>query len=147
MTKAFSLASWNVEHFKFKRVLDEQAGGAGKANYIFLGDFNTMGMKYPYNQTVEVKRELKKLDRDAEKAGMRRLAKTSEATWWNGPGSRFPKADLDHVVAAEHLRFTPFADARVEVRGWPALATEQEQADWSRDFSVHGLLFCEVRKS
>ena len=71
-----------------------------------------------------MKWELKKLDRDAKKAGMRRLAKTSETTWWNGLGSRFAKADLDHVVAAKHLRFTPFADTQVEVRGWRALATK-----------------------
>ena len=57
-----------------------------------------------------MKWELKKLDRDAKKAGMRRLVKTFEATWWNGPGSRFAKADLDHVVAAEHLRFTPVSE-------------------------------------
>lgn len=53
--------------------------------------------------------------------------------------------DLDHFAAAEHLSFTSFCDAEVEVRGWPALDTEQEQADWIRDLSDHGLLFCEVQ--
>jgi len=29
-----------------RRPLDISAGGTGKANYIFLGDLNTIGMRY-----------------------------------------------------------------------------------------------------
>lgn len=32
---------------KFRKVLDSAAGGKGLANYIFLGDLNTMGLEYP----------------------------------------------------------------------------------------------------
>ncbi|MES9902802.1 MAG: endonuclease/exonuclease/phosphatase family protein [Sedimenticola sp.] len=133
--------------FKFKRkVLDKNAGGPGKANFIFLGDFNTMGMKYPYRQEVEVKWELKKLDRDAKKVGMVRLEKNAPATWWNGPGSRYAPSDLDHVLASEHLRFKQFSGAAIDVRGWPGLATEDEQDRWIGAYSDHGLLYVDVQK-
>lgn len=133
--------------FKFKKkVLDKAAGGLGKSNFIFLGDFNTMGMSYPYNQKVEVKWELKKLDRDAKKVKMRRLSKTAPATWWNGPGSRFPPSDLDHVLASDQLDFKAFNSADVDVRGWPALDTTSKQKNWIEKFSDHGLLFLVVQK-
>lgn len=133
--------------FKFKRkVLDKSAGGPGKANFIFLGDLNTMGMNYPYRQKVEVKWELKKLSSDAKKVKMRRLEKAATATWWNGPGSRYPPADLDHVVASKQLRFKQFNGADIDVRGWPKLATVAEQKDWIEQYSDHGLLYLVVEK-
>jgi len=56
---------------------------------------------------------------------MRRLTKSTSWTWWNGPGSTYPKADLDHVIASKHLTFKPFNDKNgsadkkdVDVRGW-----------------------------
>lgn len=134
--------------FKFKRkVLDKNAGGPGKANFIFLGDFNTMGMEYPYRQEVEVKWELKKLERDAKKVKMFRPEKNAPATWWNGPGSRYKPADLDHVVASEQLQFKQFNGTDIDVRGWPKLATEDEQGDWIEQYSDHGLLYLEVQKT
>ncbi len=133
--------------FKFKRkVLDKAVSGKAKANFIFLGDLNTMGMDYPFNQTVEVKWELKKLDVDAKKVAMRRLTKNAPATWSNGSKSRYHPADLDHVVASDHLSFKSFAGAEVDVRGWPALTATTEQDTWIRQYSDHGMLYLEVQK-
>jgi len=134
--------------FQFKRkVLDKAADGSGKANFLFLGDFNTMGMKYPYNQSVEVKWELKKLEKDAKKVSMRRLTKNTEATWWNGSGSRYPPSDLDHVVASDHLEFKKFNGMDIDVRGWPSLDTIEEQNHWINQYSDHGLLYLVVEKT
>ena len=133
--------------FKFKRkVLDKRAGGPGKANFIFLGDFNTMGMKYPFRQSVEVKWELKKLERDAVKVRMRLLGKNASATWWNGPGSRYEPSDLDQVIASNQLNFRRFSGSEIDVRGWPALDNESEQGEWIDRYSDHGLLYLVVEK-
>ena len=71
--------------FKLKRkALDEAAGGVGKAHFLFIGDLNTMGMRYPYQRSINNDVELRKLEKDAKKAKMRRLSKTHNATWWNG---------------------------------------------------------------
>ena len=99
------------------------------------------------NQTVEVKRGAQEARSGRKKGRYAPSRENLRRHLVERAGTRFAKADLDHVVAAKHLRFTPFADAQVEVRGWPALATKQEQVDWIRDFSDHGLLFCEVLKA
>ncbi len=130
----------------FKRkVLDKAAGGLGKASFLFLGDLNTMGMKYPFAKSIGADVELQKLDREATKAKMRRLTKNKPKTWWNGPGTSLPPSDLDHVVASEQLQFKSFSGADVDVRGWPALPASK-QGDWIKRFSDHGLLFLEVQK-
>jgi hypothetical protein len=131
---------------KFRKTLDDAAGGAGKANYLFLGDLNTMGMKYPFGKAIESDLELKKLDQGAGRRKMRRLSKNSPHTWSNGSGSSIPPSNLDHVVAAEHLAFRQFGGADIDVRGWPKLKKEAEQDKWIRDFSDHALLFLEVQK-
>jgi len=132
--------------FKFKKVLDKAAGGTGNANFIFLGDLNVMGMKYPFKKNIDAPFEVKKLDKDANKAGMRRLTKNRPHTWWNGPGSKYKPADLDQVVASEQLKFKQIGGADIDVRGWPGLSPESIQAKWIMDYSDHGLLYLEVEK-
>lgn len=129
--------------FKFKKTLDKVAGGSGKSDYMFLGDLNTMGMTYPFKREIQVEYELKKLDREAAKVGMRRLTKTSEGTWWNGTAS-LPPSNLDHVIASRQLRFRPFGGKDIDVRGWPMLAMEDAKRAWIRRYSDHGLLFFQV---
>ena len=133
--------------FKFRSTLDKvsKAAGEGPANYIFLGDLNTMGMLYPFERNIVVDFELRKLDSSAKKAKMSRLNKNQPHTWWNGPGG-LPPGNLDHVLAANHLQFKNFGDAAVDVRGWPQLPTEAEQAAWIDSFSDHALLFFQVEK-
>ena len=131
---------------KFQTRLDSAVGG--DANYIFMGDLNTMGMKYPYvrSEDVEVENELLRLDRHAKRRGMRRLTKDEPHTWWNGPGSSLPPSNLDHVVASEHLHFKQMNGADVTVLGWPKENTDTKKAKWIGDHSDHGLLHFEVQK-
>jgi hypothetical protein len=42
----------------------------------------------------------------------------------------YDPADLDHVVASDHLKFELFDGVPIGVRGWPKLATPSEQDDW-----------------
>jgi len=130
--------------FKFKKLLDKLAGGTGKANFMFLGDLNTMGMNYPFKKNIDANLELKKLDRESKKVKMRRLTKNKPYTWWNGPGSRYKPGDLDHVIASEQLRFRQFKAADIDVRGWPAFPSESTQKDWIENYSDHGLLYLVV---
>lgn len=133
--------------FKFRKTLDKVSAAAGKglANFIFLGDLNTMGMLYPFEREILVDFELQKLDSEAKKVKMNRLTKNKPNTWWNGPGGMAP-ANLDHVIAADHLRFKSFGGTPVDVRGWPQLATKAEQDTWIDTYSDHALLFFQVEK-
>jgi hypothetical protein len=40
-----------IRAIKFRKTLDAAAGG--KANYLFLGDLNTMGLDYPYQKAID----------------------------------------------------------------------------------------------
>jgi hypothetical protein len=129
-----------------KKVLDKIAGGAGKASFIFLGDLNTMGMKYPFNKSIDNATELKKLDKDAKKSGMRRLTKNSGATWSNGSNSSFKPSDIDHVVATDNINFKQFQSSDVDVRGWPREPTTTKKDKWIETYSDHAMLVFEVQK-
>lgn len=133
--------------FKFKRVLDKAAGGRGKSNFIFLGDLNTMGLDYPYDQDIPTTLELRRLDGRASRNKMRRLEKTFPFTFWNGPGSSYPMSDLDHVVVSKQVKLRRFADgAELRVLGWPEQNTPAEQGKWIDRYSDHALLYFEVQK-
>jgi hypothetical protein len=134
--------------FKFKRFLDKisQAANSCPSNYIFLGDLNTMGMKYPFKREIIVDYELKKLDSGAKRAKMRRLSKNEPFTWWNGPGT-YPPSNLDHVIASKELNFKTFKGADIDVRGWPQKNSDTEKINWINKYSDHALLFFQVEKS
>lgn len=138
--------------FKFKREVVDVIAPA-EPNFIFLGDLNSMGLDYVYDQPggpgtallrdrATADHEIARLSYRAGKAGMRVLTKTHDATW----RSQTMQSNLDHVVAADHLQFRQFGGRDVDVRGWPDLGTEQEQRDWIDDFSDHALLFFEVQE-
>ena len=64
---------------KFRKVLNAAVGG--NANYIFLGDLNSMGLDYPYKKDIEASTELKRWDvRASVYYDMRRLPKTFDLT-------------------------------------------------------------------
>jgi hypothetical protein len=138
--------------FEFRKVLDKAAGGDGKARYIFLGDLNTMGLQYPFNQDIEAEIELKKCDQYAKRAKiqMKRLVKTHDASWFNGSTSSLPPSNLDHVFASTNLNFKGFVrpsdggGAQVVVRGWVDQGTPAKKDDWIAKFSDHSLLFFEL---
>ena len=137
---------------KFRQVLDKAAGGKYKANYLFLGDLNTMGMAYPYDKNIDGETELRKWDtRASQYYGMRRLLKSHEKTWSNGSRSSLPPANLDHVYGAKHLVFKQFKNGSndevdIDVRGWVNEPTIPDQDTWIANFSDHSLLYFEVQK-
>ncbi len=131
---------------EFRKTLEAVPPGA-PANYLFLGDLNIMGMDYPFDRSIQPELELRKLDANAKPRKMRRLAKTKEMTWWNGPASKMPPSNLDHVVAADHLKFKVFGGgAEIEVRGWASLTTDAQKQQWIKDYSDHSLLFFQLEK-
>ena len=135
---------------EFRKPLDAAAKKAGgdSANYIFLGDFNTMGMEYKFvkGRDISPEDELVKLTKEAKKRNMRMLTKSAPATWSNGSKSSIPDSNLDHVVAADHLFFTQFDGNDVSVRGWAEKKTTQEKDEWIKQFSDHSMLYFEVHK-
>lgn len=136
----------------FRRTLDRAEGGPGQARYVFLGDLNTMGLKYPFDRSIDAATELRKWDREAArvKHGMRRLAKTHDATWFNGSHSSLPPSNLDHVFASTNLAFKTFVrpddgqPAEVAVRGWVGEPTDAKKDAWIGQFSDHSLLYFEL---
>lgn len=141
---------------KFKATLDKavaaQTGSNSAANYMFLGDLNTMGMKYLFQKSIDAPTELRKLDADAKRREMRRLTKTHPATWSNGSGSSIPDSDLDQVVIATQLKLKSFGSdtngnpIEVAVRGWVDETPGTQKDKWIREHSDHSLLFFQVEK-
>lgn len=129
----------------FANVLDRASPGK-PANYIFLGDFNIMGMQYRYvrERDILAEKELLKLQRGAPRRKMRVLEKDEPFTSWGG-GSIDPSS-LDFVVARDHLRFKQFAGFDVSVRGWPKLESRDDRLEWVRRYSDHALLYFEVQR-
>lgn len=134
-----------VRALDFAATLDKASPGK-PANYIFLGDFNIMGMQYRYvrERDIGALQELRKLEQGAKRRKMKVLGKDEPNTWWGG--STLAPSNLDFVVARDHLRFKTFGGVEVSVRGWPKIEDEDERRQWVRDFSDHGLLFFQVER-
>jgi exonuclease III len=130
----------------FAATLERRASDGNPVNYIFLGDFNIMGMQYRYvrDRDIVATQELRKLEHGAKRRRMKVLDKDEPNTWWGG--GKLAPSNLDFVVARSHIPFKKFGDAEVSVRGWPKLADPAEQLQWVRDLSDHGLLFFEVQR-
>ena len=137
---------------KFRHTLDPAYGGHHKANYIFLGDLNIMGMDYPFQKNIDPKFELQKWDNAGKKSyGMQRLKKTIEKTWSPLSTSTLQPSNLDQAFAAEHLNFAKFkneADEEVEidVRGWVDEKSNADKDNWINSYSDHSLIYFEVQK-
>jgi exonuclease III len=128
----------------FRKTLNEMADD-GRANYIFMGDLNTMGLDYPYTaHDISAEKEISELKRRVKYRDMRVLDKNAPFTFRKARPSEL-RGNLDHVVAAEHLQFKDFGGAPVDVRGWPALANDLEKDNWNQTYSDHGLLYFEVQ--
>ncbi len=130
----------------FAKVLDRASPPGKLANYIFLGDFNIMGMEYRYvrERDIGADHELLKLQRGAPRRRLKVLEKDEPFTWWGG-GTIDPSS-LDFVVARDHLRFKQYGGFDVSVRGWPKLETREERLDWVGRYSDHALLYFEVQR-
>ncbi len=150
--------------YKLKKKLDKAAPAGKRANFIALGDFNTMGMDYRGKKyDIPPVGEIEKLDHDIKRKSikMRRLTKAAPHTWSNGSKSSYTPSNLDHVVVSDHLQFkmwnkklpvnenpAEFAPgkAEVDVRGWVDQPTLPKQDDWIEKFSDHSYMFFEVEK-
>ena len=130
---------------KLKRAVDRKAGGP--ANFIALGDINTMGMSAAYNNESDMDgaKELSFVDARmaAKHTKLRRLSKTQDASWWNGSDNWEPSA-LDHVYAAEHLKFTDQNGAEVLVEGWVNETKKSKRKKWIDQYSDHCILYGEI---
>lgn len=144
--KGFGLRDDMTERaIDFRRVLDRKADG-GKANFIFAGDLNTMGMNLTYNdKDISGEEEIERLRRRAARKALAVLSK-SGPTFWPGSGSRYSPSDLDHLVAADHLRFRSFGGHSIDLRGWPNEPTDAAKDRWVRNYSDHALLYAEVQR-
>jgi exonuclease III len=144
--KGFGLRDDMIQRAGDFRTVLNKASANGKANYIFLGDLNTMGLDYPYKDNdISSEAEIKELKRRLKYRDMRVLEKTSSDTFRKPSPSKLI-SDLDHVVAADHLQFKKFNGKEVDVRGWPKLSTSQEKDQWNKEYSDHGCLYFEVQK-
>jgi endonuclease/exonuclease/phosphatase family protein len=151
----FGLRDAALEHaFNLKKALDKAAGNP--ANFIFLGDLNTMGIDdpVPYYKRMDLTsdEELDRISWWAKKRGMTLLSKETtavdgvgkEITWYNG-SSGYKPANLDHVVASDHVQIRspgngPF---QVAVFGWPRLPRDNWNT-WFSSYSDHAMLYFEV---
>lgn len=134
-----------------KRAIDKTLPGAEKANFVALGDVNTMGMSAPYNDELDIdgSKELEFIDKrmTANVNGMRRLPKTHDVTWWNKNEKPGP-SDLDQVFASDHLNFKKFGTtAEVEVSGWVSESSDDDKKAWIDKFSDHSILYGEIHDS
>ena len=151
--KGFGLRDDMTEKaIKFKKLLDKkhkEKGKPGKANLIFLGDLNTMGMNITYlAKDISAGEEITRLDKrlNARSIQMKRLTKTHEGTYWPGTHSSYSISNLDHVIAADHLRFTSFSGSDVEVSGWVDNASDSSKDTWAKSYSDHAILYFEVQE-
>ena len=139
--------SWGLRDDMFshvaslKRKIEKDLPNGQPANFIAVGDLNTMGMSAAYNDRLDIdgSAELEFVDRrmEAKVNGMRRLKKSHDVTWWNGKTTYDP-SDLDHVYAAKHLEFEPQpGGSPISVRGWVEKASEDDQILWIDENSDH----------
>ena len=130
--------------FNLKKKLDEtsQANSGAPASFIFVGDMNTVGMNYDgVKFDIPGPDEVGQVIANFSRRGMRHLSKSHNVTFSNGSRSSDAPSDLDHVFAAEHLRFKAAAGAaEVAVGGWAAETTADAQDDWIAKFSDHAPL-------
>ena len=149
------------EHaYNMKRKLDYVTGQ--KVNFIILGDLNTMGLNYPRpykkDEIVKTGNELDYLDfwanrksgskrHEKLKPNVRRLTKPA-GTYYN---KTHGISDLDHIIASNHLKFTPqknyFENIHHEIKldGWRKYLKKKNLLEkYTEEISDHCLLYCEL---
>ncbi|MFE8032367.1 endonuclease/exonuclease/phosphatase family protein [Thiohalocapsa marina] len=125
--------------------LDKADAPGRGANFIVMGDLNTMGLNAAWNpkSDLDADEEIAFLENRMRSVKMVRLTKTHEASWWNGKEKPGP-SKLDHAFAAEHLRFRQFDGHPIKVIGWPTLPDADAQRQWIESFSDHAMLYGEI---
>ena len=140
----FGVRAYQHEKARSLRKALDAASPPGRANFILAGDLNNVGMNLPFsNRDITIEEEVERLRSmyGSRYDSLVLLEKTANATFWNGPGSSNPPADIDHVVAASRVHVAPVAGGKaVEVKGWPELESDSEKQAWIRRYSDHALL-------
>lgn len=152
-TEDFGLRDAALLHaFNLKKALDAKSGG--KANFLFMGDLNTMGIDdpVPYSKQMDLSSdgEIDRIKHWAEKRNMKMMPKEKtiiegaekEVTWWNG-SSGYSPTNLDHLIASNHLTIKGQAQENISLLGWPKLP-EGKWKQWYKDYSDHAMLYFEV---
>ena len=155
-TEDFGLRDAALIHaFNLKKALDDSMPD-GKANFIFMGDLNTMGIDdpVPYSKKMDLSSE-DEIIRIASWANRRNMVLLSkektiignsakEVTWYNGSSGYVP-TNLDHVVASEHLQIRSQGNGpfKISILGWPKL-NQSDWNSWFDQYSDHALLYFEV---
>ncbi len=141
--EGFGLRDDMLQHaFRLKGALDKVPESQGNAKFVFMGDLNTTGMEYPYDEDVEAKNEIKRIRGRARRRKMTVLQKDDDKTWTNGKG-KF--SDLDHVVASKSVLFKEWNGNQVQVVGWNKLVEgSAEFKTFVNRISDHCALYCEV---
>ena len=154
-TEDFGLRDAAMIHaFNLKKSLDKITGG--NADYIFLGDLNTMGIDdpVPYSKELDFssEKEIARIANWAQKRNMKLLSKETtniggvdkEVTWYNG-SDYYEPTDLDQVVASDHMDIRSQGNGlpNVSVLGWPKL-TKNHWNNWFSQYSDHAMLYFEV---
>lgn len=136
--------------YSLKRALDKAAvrladDPAAKANFIVLGDYNTMGLDYfRKDHDIPMEREIAVMTERMSTRKMRKPATSHPFTFFNGSGSSLPPSELDHVFVAQHMQLDDSAGFEVEVGGWAKLASDAARDDWIERFSDHAPLIFTV---
>ena len=140
----FGVRSYQHDKVRSLRKSLDAAAIADRANFIMAGDLNNVGMNLSFSgRDISIDEEIARLRNMYESRydDLVLLEKTADATFWNGPGSSDPPADIDHVVAAARVNLATLPHGQtVEVKGWPELATDEEKRAWIQRFSDHALL-------
>ena len=155
MARLFTVASWNVEHFRgdparAERVADFLAGEEGGPSRIpeIFALYEVEG-KDAYctfmRLDLSAAEEIARLSRWAARRNMTLVAKDEPATWWNG-GDTYDPSDLDHLLASEHLDIRrQDGSPGVSVIGWPQVPQGAALDAWLEECSDHAMLYFEVR--
>jgi endonuclease/exonuclease/phosphatase family metal-dependent hydrolase len=137
--------------YSLKRALDKAAerlrGATGvKANFIVLGDYNTMGLDYYRTEhDIPMAREIAVMTERMKTRKMRKPVTSHPFTFFNGSKSSLPPSELDHLFVAQHMQLDASAGYEVEVGGWAKLPTDAERDDWIERFSDHAPLIFTVK--
>ncbi len=129
--------------FNLKRSLDKatKRTTGDPANFVVVGDMNTMGMDYEGREhDIPKDEEVRIVTNRFRRRKMRRLTKSHDATFNNGSTSRYEPADLDHVFAAKHMSFKLRKGNEVHVGGWAEETDVAKRDAWIEEFSDHAPL-------
>ncbi|MEM6907100.1 MAG: endonuclease/exonuclease/phosphatase family protein [Pseudomonadota bacterium] len=146
--EGFGLRDAMIERiYSLKKALDQAAKALTgnedeKANFIVLGDYNTMGLDY-YRTPNDIakEREVEVLVERMKRRDMRKPQPSHPHTFFNGSGSTYPPSELDHVFVAEHMQLSQDAEGNeVQIGGWALKETDAEKDEWIEQFSDHAPL-------